>query len=76
MCSCHISPPCGECVESFYCDASGGCGAHVKPDDSGWSEDAREAMLCLHCEDKLAAIDAPKGGAVDWLALNKEFSNG
>ncbi len=66
MRSCHISPPCSECVDTFECGCleRKGCGDLIKPDDARWTDEGRDLALCLDC------LEPP----VDFLAINKEFS--
>ena len=51
-CSCHISPPCNHCVESYECAK---CGEIKHPEDSechdGYVDDSIE-LICNECFEK------------------------
>lgn len=47
-CSCHISPPCNYCMETFECS---GCGQLVHPDE-GDRHDVEDGTFCDKCFEK------------------------
>lgn len=48
-CSCHISPPCNHCIDSYNCHK---CDGNFHPDDRERVDKHNGVVLCLNCAEE------------------------
>lgn len=54
-CSCHISPPCGYCMDKYECIK---CGEFKHPDESEEHQVNNEGSVCNECWEAKATVSA------------------